>query len=108
MLFRSGLGIVIEPEYTVRGLIERGQLVRILADYHGPRADIWAVYPSRRHLSAKVRLFVDHLAALFAAPVSALAAPSSRNKRTEGTDRTERPARGKARRQSAAGRRRRT
>jgi len=86
----AGLGIVIEPEYTVRGLIERGQLVRILADYNGPRAEIWAVYPSRRHLSAKVRLFVDHLAATFAAPVSASAAPGARKKRTEGTKRAKR------------------
>jgi hypothetical protein len=34
------------------------------------------VYPSRRHLSAKVRLFVDHVAADFAAGAPPPAAPA--------------------------------
>jgi DNA-binding transcriptional LysR family regulator len=36
--------------------------VRVLADYTAPTTGIYAVYPSRRHLSAKVRAFVDFLA----------------------------------------------
>ena len=45
-----------------------GRVVALLPEYQGPRGDIWAVYPSRRHLSAKVRLFVDHVAHHFQAP----------------------------------------
>jgi len=72
------------------------------ADYDGPRADIWAVYPSRRHLSAKVRLFVDHLAAAFAAPVAALAPHGPRKERSAPS------ARGGVRRTPPSERRRRT
>jgi DNA-binding transcriptional LysR family regulator len=38
----------------------------VLPGYAGTTGDIWAVYPSRRHLSLKVRLFVDHVAQAFA------------------------------------------
>jgi DNA-binding transcriptional LysR family regulator len=40
--------------------------VPLLAGFLPPRAPISAVYPSRRHLSAKVRAFVDHLVERFA------------------------------------------
>jgi DNA-binding transcriptional LysR family regulator len=40
--------------------------VRLLPAYRPPRSPIAAVYPSRRHLSAKVRAFVDFLAARYA------------------------------------------
>jgi DNA-binding transcriptional LysR family regulator len=39
----------------------------VLPDYSAGGGDIWAVYPSRRHLSLKVRLFVDHIARAYAA-----------------------------------------
>ncbi len=68
----AGLGIAFEPDYVVRPALEDGRLVRVLADFRGPVLDIWAVYPSRRHLSAKVRLFVAHLAETFAAAHAAL------------------------------------
>lgn len=63
----GGLGIVYEPEFLLQDALQQGQLVPLLPDYVGIRGDIWAVYPSRRHLSLKVRLFVDHIAAAFAA-----------------------------------------
>ena len=62
----AGLGIVMEPDFMVGPLLADGRLVALLPEYHGPRGDIWAVYPSRRHLSAKVRLFVEHVARHFA------------------------------------------
>jgi DNA-binding transcriptional LysR family regulator len=63
----AGLGVAFEPDYVVRPALADGRLVRILSDFRGATLDIWAVYPSRRHLSAKVRLFVAHLADVFAA-----------------------------------------
>ena len=51
--------------------LDAGLLVRVLPEYASAPADIWAVYPSRRHLSAKVRLFVDHVAQQFATPPEA-------------------------------------
>lgn len=63
----GGLGIVFEPEFVLAPALARGELCRVLPDFRGPSLDVWAVYPSRRHLSAKVRLFVAHLAQIFAA-----------------------------------------
>jgi DNA-binding transcriptional LysR family regulator len=58
----QGLGIVYEPDFIVAQEIRAGQLVPLLPDYRPPRSPIAAVYPSRRHLSAKVRSFVEFLA----------------------------------------------
>jgi DNA-binding transcriptional LysR family regulator len=62
----DGAGIVNEPDFIVGPDVRAGRLVRLLPGWQGLRADIWAVYPSRRHLSAKVRAFVDFLAEYFA------------------------------------------
>jgi DNA-binding transcriptional LysR family regulator len=62
----AGLGLVYEPDFMVKPALDDGLLVRILPDYEGMSGDIWAVYPSRRHLSAKVRLFIDHFSVILA------------------------------------------
>ncbi|HZP86679.1 MAG TPA: LysR family transcriptional regulator [Burkholderiales bacterium] len=62
----AGLGIVYEPDFMVQPALDGGLLVRVLPDYESAPGEIWAVYPSRRHLSAKVRLFVEHIAQQFA------------------------------------------
>jgi len=63
----AGMGIVFEPDFVVGPHLARGELRRVLPQYGGPKLDVWAVYPSRRHLSAKVRTFVAYLAEIFAA-----------------------------------------
>lgn len=70
-----GLGVICEPDFLLRSAIERGQLVRLLTEYTAGGGDIWAVYPSRRHLSLKVRLFVDHIAEAFGEPPRVSSAP---------------------------------
>jgi DNA-binding transcriptional LysR family regulator len=62
----EGTGIALEPDFIVGADLAAGRLVRILADYAPAPTSIYAVYPSRRHLSAKVRAFVDFLAERFA------------------------------------------
>lgn len=63
----AGVGIVQLPTMLVRHEIERGRLVRLLADW-APRRDIvHLVYPSRRGLLPAVRALIDDLAARFAA-----------------------------------------
>ena len=57
----AGMGVVGEPDYVMQPAFDAGLLVRVLPGYDNTPYDIWAVYPSRRHLSAKVRLFVDHV-----------------------------------------------
>jgi DNA-binding transcriptional LysR family regulator len=63
----AGMGVHLEPDIVVAPHVRDGTLVRLLADYRPPSMPIQAVYPSRRHLSAKVRSFIDFMAARFAA-----------------------------------------
>ncbi|MEQ9462016.1 MAG: LysR substrate-binding domain-containing protein [Haliea sp.] len=59
---RSGLGLVQLPDFYVRGAVDEGQLQPVLEQFKPTDTAVWAVYPHNRHLSAKVRLFVNHLA----------------------------------------------
>ena len=58
----AGLGIVWQPTFLVGAHLRAGRLVALLPGYRVPDIDILAVYPSRRHLSAKVRAMIDFLA----------------------------------------------
>ena len=57
----SGLGLVILPTYRVGQDIRKSRLQAILTEYVPAPLEIHAVYPHRKHLSAKVRTFVDFL-----------------------------------------------
>jgi DNA-binding transcriptional LysR family regulator len=57
----AGEGIILEPTFIVGDDLARGDLVPLLLDWPVPHAEALAVYPSRRHLSAKVRTFLDFL-----------------------------------------------
>jgi DNA-binding transcriptional LysR family regulator len=61
----AGLGLVRAPWFAVRHGIEEGRLEVVLADYEPKALAINAVYPHRRHLSGKVRAFVDFLVGWF-------------------------------------------
>lgn len=63
----QGIGIVLEPDFSASAALNSGALVPILTAYQPRRTNIYAVYPSRRHLSAKVRTFVDFLSERFRA-----------------------------------------
>src|ERR1700744_6435948 len=56
-----GMGIAILPSYLIGRDMTRGRLVRLLGDFRLPQVEINIAYPSRRHLPAKVRTFIDHL-----------------------------------------------
>ena len=66
LLGAAGIGQL--PEYHARDAIGSGALVRILAGHEGERIDVHALYPGHRSLSAKVRAFVDSVAAHLATP----------------------------------------
>ncbi|MCF8480313.1 MAG: LysR family transcriptional regulator [Rhodospirillum sp.] len=57
----GGAGICISPTFLCGDDLRDGRLVRVLPDWVGREMGINAVYPHNRHLSAKVRVFVDHL-----------------------------------------------
>jgi len=56
-----GMGIATLPSYLVGRDMARGKLVRLLPEYKLSPIEINIAYPSRRHLPAKVRTFIDHL-----------------------------------------------
>lgn len=61
----DGMGILIQPSYIVYNDIVAGRLVPVLDDWDLPRLTINLAYPSRKHLSAKVRTFIDFVAEHF-------------------------------------------
>jgi DNA-binding transcriptional LysR family regulator len=57
----AGRGIVLLPTFIVGADLQQGRLRTILAAYHAPEIAIHAIYPPTRHLSVKVRVFIDFL-----------------------------------------------
>ena len=62
----AGLGLWLCPPFIVSDLLASGALVPLLPDYGTPELEIVALYPHRRQLSTKVRLFLDMLVDRFA------------------------------------------
>lgn len=62
----DGHGILMRAEWDLERYLKSGRLVQVLPQYLTPDADIYAVWPQRHQLSARVRLFVDFLAQSFA------------------------------------------
>lgn len=62
----SGAGLVQVFNYIAGMAITRGELKPVLEDYAAPGSAIAVVYPQKRHLSAKVRAFVDFMNELMA------------------------------------------
>ncbi|PZU89165.1 MAG: LysR family transcriptional regulator [Shinella sp.] len=58
---RAGLGIAMIPDFIARPYIASGELVSLFDEYVTKDRGIYAVYPHRRYLPAKVRVFVDYL-----------------------------------------------
>lgn len=63
----SGAGVIHEPSFIVGPDLDAGRLQAVLMNYDTRELGIYAVYASRRHLSPKVRTFVDFLAEHFSA-----------------------------------------
>ncbi len=61
----GGLGIAATAAFIVRGELARGELVALLPDYPMAPRELYALYPQNRHLSPKVRVFVDFAAELY-------------------------------------------
>ena len=57
----AGLGIALLPGFRCVEELRARRLERVLADWSAPSTPVHVVYPSTRHLSPKVRSFVDHL-----------------------------------------------
>ncbi|KAF7597800.1 MAG: LysR family transcriptional regulator [Candidatus Dactylopiibacterium carminicum] len=60
-LAAAGLGITRAPDFILGPLVAEGRLQTILEEWPGPPLPIYAMYPSRKHLSARVRSFVEFM-----------------------------------------------
>ena len=63
---REGLGLVLQPTFIAGESISRGELQPVLTGYQWPVTPAYAIYPPTRHLSYRVREFIDFLAERFA------------------------------------------
>jgi DNA-binding transcriptional LysR family regulator len=61
----DGLGVALLPTFIVGPELSTGRLVQVLRDYCPDVISVYAVFPSRRYVSAKVRTFVNYLSECF-------------------------------------------
>jgi LysR family transcriptional regulator, regulator for bpeEF and oprC len=61
----AGLGIMHAAEVIVQNALRRGRLARVLADWSVDPLSIYVMYPHNRHMSAKVRVFVEWVAEVY-------------------------------------------
>jgi len=61
-------GLVKQPDFLVGNDLAQGRLVEVLPECLLGSLDVYAVYPSRKHLSVKIRVLIDYLVAAFNRP----------------------------------------
>jgi len=73
----AGLGALWLPTYMARPHVERGDLIQLCEDWQFEPMPMYLAFPPNRHVSAKLRVFIDWIIELMAqyAPVSSV--PSS-------------------------------
>jgi len=62
----AGLGVIQMTDYLVMEHVRAGRMVRVMGDWASESLPIHIVYPQNRHMSAKVRVFVEWVSDLFA------------------------------------------
>ncbi len=62
---QNGLGVSVLPDYIAQDSVIKGQLKRVLPEWHLSEVDFYAVYPSHRGATPKVRAFLDHFSSVF-------------------------------------------
>ncbi len=65
-LARRGFGLMQAPRYRLQRDIDEGILVEVLADFPPSPTPLSALYPQNRHLSPRVRVFLDWIVKVFA------------------------------------------
>lgn len=61
----GNLGLVKMPNFIIHESLATGELIPLLQDFQIPSINVYAIYPQTRHLSYRVRSFVDFLVARF-------------------------------------------
>jgi LysR family transcriptional regulator, regulator for bpeEF and oprC len=77
----QGLGLMQYPRTrALQDQLDAGTLVQVLDDWHVGSMNLYVMYPRNRHLSARVRVFVDWVVALYAAKFEGLAIKAQRKR----------------------------
>jgi len=73
----AGLGVLWLPEYMARQHVEQGTLVRLFDGWRLEPMPLYVAFPPNRHISSKVRAFIDWVTELMAehAPVCGYTTP---------------------------------
>jgi len=61
----GGAGIALSSDLFAASYLEKGQLVRVLPEWDMPEATGWAVFPGRKLMPAKTRVFLDMMEEMF-------------------------------------------
>jgi len=61
----SGVGIACTPMYAAKGALEEGRVIPLLDGWEPEHRHLWAVFPSNRYMTHRVRLLADFLGAHF-------------------------------------------
>lgn len=64
----AGVGIAMVSDHFAEVHVKSGELVPLLVDWYPPSVQAWAVFPGRRLMPARTRVFLDALAAEFTGP----------------------------------------
>ena len=64
----EGAGITVINDHFALPHLQPGALVQVLPDWRLPPVSAWAVFPGRRLMPARTRVFLDALAAMFTGP----------------------------------------
>jgi DNA-binding transcriptional LysR family regulator len=64
----AGAGVAIINDHFALPYLQRGELVQVLSDWRSPSVPAWAVFPGRRLMPARTRVFLDALVAKFSGP----------------------------------------
>lgn len=64
--------LVLEPHFVVAEDLSTGRLQEVMPDFPSPVRNVYIVYPTRKHLPAKVRFFIDFISHVFSGDLLAL------------------------------------
>jgi DNA-binding transcriptional LysR family regulator len=71
----AGLGVLWLPQYMARGPLARGELVRLFEDWQLDPMPMYLAFPPNRHVSRKLRVFIDWIVELMAQHAPAIQPP---------------------------------
>lgn len=61
----AGMGVAGLPTFIAADALRDGRLIRVLPDWHGGRLQLYAAMPTRKHVPARTRVFIDFLIEIF-------------------------------------------